>query len=281
MKIAVYAIALNEEHNLDAFLANTKDADEVVLCDSGGTNYAFGYRISVNPWDFSIARNTALALVSWDVDLCIRLDLDERLPDNWRTKLEELWPFDQLWYTYQFSPSFSYQYNVHVHPRHGVWWEGIDHETLFWDNPPVSKKAPDFKISHFPKEGRSGAAILPRLERAVRLRATARNLWYLGREYFYYERWDDCLATFRKYLDVGTWDIERMDAYCMMARSYEKLGFRKEAKGSALQAVWEFRCRESLFEVARHSSDERWIKEAMAYTKQLGTIHAKPHLWRE
>ena len=87
MKIAVYAIALNEEKHVMRWLEATKDADVRLVADTGSTDKTVQllqgapnvivHQISVQPFRFDDARNAALALLPADVDMCLSLDLDE------------------------------------------------------------------------------------------------------------------------------------------------------------------------------------------------------------
>ena len=88
MKVAAYAIALNEEKHAQRWADTTKDADFRLVCDTGSTdktveilrsNGITVYEISVKPWRFDVARNTAQSLLPADIDVCLSLDLDETL----------------------------------------------------------------------------------------------------------------------------------------------------------------------------------------------------------
>ena len=88
MKIAVYTIALNEEQFVERWYEANKDADCLVIADTGSTDNTVElarslgilvHEIRVKPWRFDDARNTALALVPADVDVCVSVDMDEVL----------------------------------------------------------------------------------------------------------------------------------------------------------------------------------------------------------
>ena len=88
MKIAVYAIAKNEEKHVKRFCESAKDADLIVIADTGSEDRtveiakecgAVVHEITISPWRFDKARDAALALVPKDVDVCVSLDLDELL----------------------------------------------------------------------------------------------------------------------------------------------------------------------------------------------------------
>lgn len=235
------------------------------------------HTIRVQPWSFAIARNTALALVPADVDVCIRLDFDEVLPDNWRDALERSGPFGGVtWIDYQYSPTFCYRHCVHVHPRYGVWWKGIDHESLEFED--AGTRLIDFKITHHPKPNRQ-TGVLARLERAARLEPSARTWWYLGREYFYAQKWQDCITALVTFLDLGAWGIERMAAYGMLADCFLSMGERERGVDMAMRGVDAYKCRESYYKVWEMTGEICWRQLAFNYMVPLGTIHARPELW--
>ena len=84
MKIAVYAISKNESEFVKRFCESAKDADLILIADTGSTDGtaflakecgATVYNICISPWRFDKARDAALALVPRDIDVCISLDL--------------------------------------------------------------------------------------------------------------------------------------------------------------------------------------------------------------
>ena len=99
MKIAVYTIALNEEQFVERWYESAKEADYLMIADTGSTDgmvekaKALGivcHTISVKPWRFDDARNAALALLPDDIDYCISLDMDELLAPGWRDEMEKV-----------------------------------------------------------------------------------------------------------------------------------------------------------------------------------------------
>lgn len=100
VKIAVYTIALNEEKHVAQWAEATKGADYRLVCDTGSTDKTVEllkkhkidtYKISVKPWRFDSARNTALNLVPDDVDVCLILDMDEVPEPGFFDKVREQW----------------------------------------------------------------------------------------------------------------------------------------------------------------------------------------------
>ena len=99
-RIAVYAIARNEEHHVERWAASARDADTTVLVDTGSSDRTVQrarklgvvvHEARIVPYRYDVARNRALALVPDDIDFCVSLDLDEVLAPGWRTCLENAW----------------------------------------------------------------------------------------------------------------------------------------------------------------------------------------------
>ena len=169
MKIAVYTIALNEEANVQQWYDSAKDADYLLIADTGSTDKTVRLakklginviKISIKPWRFDDARNAALASLPDDIDLCISLDMDEVLAPGWRKALEELdEDVTQVNYKYTWSwrdpisrtqPQVVYVTNK-VHARHGYRWKYLVHELPFPDRNDSHKFAyvEGFEIHHY------------------------------------------------------------------------------------------------------------------------------------
>jgi glycosyltransferase involved in cell wall biosynthesis len=151
MKIAVYTIALNEEKNIEQWYESAKDADYLLIADTGSTDKTVRlakklginvFKISIKPWRFDDARNAALALLPDDIDMCISLDMDEVLAPGWREALEAVDDGStQINYRYVWSwrdpisrtqPQTVYITNK-IHTRHGYRWKYLVHEMPFPD----------------------------------------------------------------------------------------------------------------------------------------------------
>ena len=85
MKLVVYAIAKDEEGVAQRWAESVKEADEVVVLDTGSTDRTReilrGHGITVHedytgPFRFDRARNQALSHVPEDADWCFSVDLD-------------------------------------------------------------------------------------------------------------------------------------------------------------------------------------------------------------
>ena len=144
-RIAVYAPAKNEGHNVKAWAKSAKDADEIVLVDTGSTDDtlriaraverkkgAKKFRVEtadVSPWRFDDGFNAALSQVSADIDIAVPLHLDERLQSGWREELEVAWRAGgrQFTFVYDWGQGLTYRHD-RIHARSGYRWVGAAHE---------------------------------------------------------------------------------------------------------------------------------------------------------
>lgn len=261
MKIAVYAICKNEEKFVERWIKPLSEADEIVVLDTGSTDNTVselrkrGVRVTVEeikPWRFDDARNRSLELVSEDVDVCVCLDLDEVVHEGWRECVEKCWRDGAGRGKYRYTWSFNQDGGEGVvfwieklHARHGYRWVHPVHEVLQWEGQGAEGfmiTAEGMQVDHFPDCGKSRGQYLPLLELSV---AEApdddRNMHYLGREYMYKGRWDDCIRTLIAHLKMprAVWADERAASMRYIAKSYAMKGMRALARDWYLRAVAE------------------------------------------
>ena len=259
MKVVVYAICKNEEQFVDRWMDSMSEADEVVVLDTGSgdatveTLRARGARVEVetiSPWRFDTARNRSLELVPGDADICVCTDLDEVFHPGWREKLERAWRPGTgqacYRYTWSFNPDGSegvvFWYEK-IHARHGWRWVHPVHEVLEWTGagrPGPKVTAEGVQLDHHPDPGKSRGQYLPLLELSVKEDPEDdRNMHYLGREYMYRGRWDECIRTLERHLAMprAVWADERCASMRYIARSWAGKGERGRARDWYLRAV--------------------------------------------
>lgn len=253
MKIAVYAIAKNEEAFVERCLGSCADADEIVVCDTGSTDATWDrlhrwretnvelHRILVDPWRFDTARNTALALVNADVDVCVPLDLDEVLTDGWRSHLEKAWTEGTTRLRYGFvwswqkdgSPGVSFQQDK-IHARRGYFWKGLVHEVITPDarTTEVWAETSERLLEHHPDDSKSRGQYLDLLRIAVNENPQDdRMMHYYGRELMFVGRNADAIGVFLRHLDLKTahWRPERAASMRYLSTCYARQGMGNEA----------------------------------------------------
>ena len=251
LKICVYAISKNEEQFVQRWYDSMKEADEIYVLDTGSTDKTvkklkkLGVKVKVKkikPWRFDIARNKSLELVPKDTDICVCTDLDEVFLPGWREKLEEIWTENttRINYNYNWSldekgiPKVNF-YISKIHSREGYTWTHPVHEVLLplKTEEDVVKTTDDITLNHYPDSTKSRGSYLPLLELSVSEDPEDdRNTHYLGREYMYYGRWNECIDTLIKHLSLkkATWKDERCASMRFIARAYKNLKRYDEAR---------------------------------------------------
>jgi len=241
MKIAVYAISKNEAQFVQRFCESAKDADLVLIADTGSTDEtvelarqsgAIVHDICVSPWRFDRARDAALALIPREYDVCISLDLDEVLEPGWREEIERIWQEDttRLRYKFDWGCGISFYYEK-IHHRHGYHWHHPVHEYPVPDGriTEIYAQTDKLLVRHLPDPTKSRGQYLDLLKLAVTEDPRCpRNAFYYARELTFYSMWGEAVVALFKYLDnpKANWPNERCYAMRLLGKSYAALGSR-------------------------------------------------------
>lgn len=249
-KIIVYAISKNEEKFVDRWVDSMSEADDIYVLDTGSTDNTVEKLKSrnvivkeeiINPWRFDVARNHSLDIIPEDIDICVCTDLDEVFLPGWRDELEKIWESNttRLQYNYNWSldennkPLVNF-YISKIHKRSQYIWTHPVHEVLTYLGDKESVLTSDkITLNHYPDNQKSRNSYLPLLELSVKeCPNDDRNMHYLGREYMYYQKWNECIDTLIKHLNLptATWKDERCASMRFIARSYSALERYDEAK---------------------------------------------------
>jgi glycosyltransferase involved in cell wall biosynthesis len=239
MKIAVYAISKNEEQFVERFCESAKEADVILIADTGSTDNtveearkygAVVHNICVSPWRFDIARDTALTLIPGDVDVCISLDLDEVLQPGWREEIERVWKDDttRLRYKFDWGAGIAFFYEK-IHHRKGYHWHHPCHEYPVPDvrTNEVWAHTDMLLAVHQPDPTKSRGQYLDLLHVAVTEDPRCpRNAFYYARELTFYSRWQEAIDALNKYLAMpeASWPNERSYAMRLLGKSNDELG---------------------------------------------------------
>lgn len=292
MKIAVYTIALNEKKFVDPWYNSAKDADFLLIADTGSTDGTVERarelginvaQITVKPWRFDDARNASLALIPEDIDFCIALDMDEVLVPGWREHLEKTPPGTT-------RPRYKYVWNWNpdgteglvygadkVHARKGYRWVHPVHEVLAPTEGEVQNWI-GMEIHHFADRSKSRGQYLPLLKKAVEERPMDdRNAYYYARELFFYGKNEEAQQEFKRHLALptATWRAERAASMRYLAK-IEK----HEAETWLLRACAEApEFREPWVELAMHYYGKRQWENCLSAARRALTIKEKPLLY--
>lgn len=298
LKICVYAITKNESKFVKRWVESMKEADEIFVLDTGSSDNTvsllkkYGVHVEkkiIDPWRFDVARNLSLEMVSSDADICVCTDLDEVFEKGWRENLEHVWDqqsMNRLQYLYHWShtddgtPTTTF-YISKIHSRDGFLWKHPVHEVLEAKEGIVEKNAltDQVVVHHYPDQTKSRSSYLPLLEMSVvEDPDDDRNMHYLGREYMYYQKWDQCIQTLHQHLKMpkATWRDERCASMRFMARSYYAKEYYEEAKMWYEKAILEAPyLREGYLELAQLCYELKEYEEAYDHLMKAFDIKEK------
>lgn len=260
MKVYVYAICKNESKFAERWMASMSEADGVYVLDTGSQDdtvsllRSLGAVVEVEefrPWRFDRARNRSLELVPEDADVCVCTDLDEYFHPGWRALLEAAWTpgTDRAAYRYTWnynpdgSEGFVFWLN-NMHTRQGWRWTHPVHEVLERTDGAFVKQIniEGIQLDHRADDTKPRSQYLPLLEMSVaECPEDDRNMHYLGREYYFYGRWEDAIRTLERHLKMpsATWADERCASMRYIARCYNAMGNTAEAKRWLWRAIGE------------------------------------------
>ena len=246
--IAAVLIVKNEEACLERCLESVKGADAIYICDTGSqdrtieiarkyTENVFLDYIWID--NFADAQNHIKSKVkeSW----ILSIDADEQL----------LVPFEEVRKAVSLAKDvvrvtmvaegdvkneFGFGRVFRNTPE--IFWEAAIHKHL--NVPGEGEPVGNVRIMY----GYSPAHLLD-IDRSLRMLekavednpGAARELYYLGREYFYKKRYQECVDTFKRYMAVAHWRAEIADAWLITSQAYVELKQVEEAASAVLQAI--------------------------------------------
>lgn len=253
-KICIYAISKNEEQFVKRWAESGKDADLLLIADTGSTDNTVKeskdagvvtHEICITPWRFDHARNASIALIPRDIDICVSLDLDEVMEPGWREEIERVWTAQTTRLQYYFNWGCGVKFNYQkIHARHGYYWHHPCHEYPMPDGRinEVYAYTDKLLVSHYPDPTKSRGQYLDLLALSVKEDPICpRNAFYYARELSFYSRWDESIKECERYLALpgATWINERSYAMRTIAKCYEGKGDWDRAEAWWLRAAAE------------------------------------------
>ncbi len=308
-KVSVYALCKNEEKNINRWYESMKEADEIIVLDTGSTDNSINllkkypkiklYQEKIIPWRFDIARNKSLSYVSKDTDICVCTDLDEIFENGWRKNLEKYWDVDTTRAKYLYNWSFSDNgkpgtvfYLNKIHTRNNYEWTHPVHEVLTCNIKEKEILIPGITLNHYQDKTKSRSTYLPLLELSVKEKPNDdRNVHYLGREYMYYKEWDKCIETLHNHLSLptSTWKDERSASMRYIAYAYYQKNYLEESIMWYKKAIQETPyLREPYFDLGYlyytlkdYTNCEYYLKKALKIEEKTLSYINEERAWNE
>lgn len=258
-KIAVYAIAKNEEKHVQRWYDSVKDADAIFVLDTGSDDSTVElfnslpvniYTAGLHPFRFDLARNFVLNQISEEYDWCLFLDLDEVMEDGWYDKLLEC--IETYPHATSFNLNFVFSrteigeplvcYNRQMaHKNKSYVWYYPVHEVLM---PADSEENVcidlDIKAYHLPDKSKDRSTYLPLLEIGVKENPDCpRSNQYLGREYMYEGQFQKAINTLTRHLQLENSAVFRSESSRYIADCFAGLQHLDAAETWHLKAIAE------------------------------------------
>src|SRR6478609_7336449 len=136
MQVSIYTVARDAEDDVDEWCRATADADRRLVVDCGSTDATAlrlrvagveTHRATIQPWRSDDALNSALAMMHPTTDVCIRLDMNERLRPGWRQAIERVWSRSTSMLLYPYNWGWINYVGDRIH-RRSYRWRGRAHE---------------------------------------------------------------------------------------------------------------------------------------------------------
>lgn len=294
MKIAVYTIALNEEQFVERWYKSAKDADYLLIADTGSTDKTVAFakklgieviNISVKPWRFDDARNASLAALPLDADICVQLDMDEILLPGWRDEVEQAFALGATRIRYNYTWNWKDEAQTipattfggdKIHARRGYRWKHPVHEVIVpYGDTQERQVWTQLNLHHHPDNTKSRSQYLPLLKQStLEDPYDDRNAYYYARELFFYRQYDEAAKEFKRHLELptATWAPERAASMRYLAKI--ELDNREDWLIKAyMQAPGR---REPLVELAQHFYQSESWAACLHFARKALEIEEKP-----
>jgi len=238
-------IVKNEEVMLRQCLESVKEADEIIIVDTGSTDNTINiaseytnYIYTDYKWNdnFAEARNYANKFCHNDWILVI--DADETLELGGMKKIREAiaeTKFNSLDLIVHGGASCFYSPRVFKNAKNIFWKRAIhNHLSIAEENKTDIKINFGYSPAHKDDPNRT----LRILKRVVNKNPKAsREIFYLGREYIYRKNWASAIYWLERYHKMDTWAPEKAHAYLLLAKARYYTEDMELAKVACLQAM--------------------------------------------
>lgn len=251
MKLSVAVIAKNESESIGRCLASVKDADEIVVVDTGSTDKtveiakSFGARVfSDYQWrdNFAEARNHAISKCTGD--WIFTIDSDNRLVEGIAAVKQEIQRAESakvktvsIKVLFEDGNRFSHWLPFLFKRDPEIYWKGAVHNHLTRDDKFYSNISISCWHSPSHKNDPDRSFRILKREMAAHADELVREKFYLAREYYSRRDFEIALYWYAEYIKKAYWGPEMADAYLTMARCCWNLQMGDQARAYCLTAI--------------------------------------------
>jgi glycosyltransferase involved in cell wall biosynthesis len=235
MKLSIALIVKNEAYILEKCLSSVKEADEIIVVDTGSTDNTveiakkFTDKIYHFEWsdDFAGARNYALSKCTGN--WILTMDADWILENSIEEVLNTIDGVHDAFSVRLNASSGGYHY-LPVLFKRGLIYSGKVHEYLNPKNVGTS----NLQITYYPNNNK-----LPdrNLNILLTMEKTPRTLFYLSKEYLDLGIYEKAVKSFDEYIKVSSWIDEKAEAYYYKAKALWYSNRGDEARVAIYEAI--------------------------------------------
>lgn len=290
MDITLYAIAKNEEKNVEKFVEISKKFSHTIVVDTGSTDNTIqllrdaGIEVHEHPqtrdeFDFSAARNQALSYVKtdWAFSLDFNEDLDEFFPEGLGVISEEFTTFNHIRYdkVEDNEPTLGQSAHVRFHRAANYKWVNAVHETPMFI--PTEKYPSEVSVDTTIKITKNVHNTIDKelfylsiCEREFK--KDLKNcyyLWFIFKHYFGVKNFGKALEIGQEYLSISNayFDPQRVDVFIMSSICLLNLQNLKQSANYAFHALSE-----------SMNLGPQYMGKAFSHLLQIGKITNNPNI---
>ena len=253
-KICVYAIAKNEAKFAETWYNSMKEADCVVVLDTGSTDNtvelltslgASVYQTNYEHFRFDVARNESMSYIPEDCNICVCTDLDEQFEPGWADVLRSSWNDDihcRALYPYVHdhledgSEGFVFTLDK-IHSRNNAYWRFAVHEVLFVDGyteETTLTLTEGVRLHHYPDLSKSRVQYIDLLkERLAEDPNDSLGQIQYAMELKTHRRYEEAIAAYQDLIHSGKLQnhssTEVAGVFCQLGECYEMIDEVKSA----------------------------------------------------
>ena len=252
--ISVAIICKNEEKIIHRAINSVKEADEILILDTGSTDGTEQAVAALNlpnvtflkdsyQWcdDFAHARNAAMSYCTGDWVLFLDCDdwMEPGAIESIRAAAAQVRPTQHtlsIRIRHETHADHQYSYPKVIRRESGVHFEGACHEwtTANHGGPDVAVMVLGRSDNHDTDTGRVLRIMGKMHEENPK---DGRTLYYLAREYYYLKKWRKATDLFEQCIKHSRFLAERADAYLYLARIHWVTAKGDEARDACMKAI--------------------------------------------
>ncbi len=247
MTIGACLIVKNEKEVLPRCLESLKGLDAIFIADTGSIDNTVEIAKQYTPnvyteykWEDSFCKARNFIREKATTDWILSIDADEILHDVGAVKeavsiadARGSVAVDCKLIAEDNGQFFMFPRLFKNSPQ--CWWNGNIHNHLSV----LGDSIGDVQITHTysPAHALDPDRAIRILEKEVAERGEPREMFYLGREYYYRGQYDKAVVVFGKYVQLSKYLAEKADAFLLMARSYWEMHMGDDARDACAQAL--------------------------------------------